>query len=99
MKGTTREEYEEYLEGVRARRLVAAIEYENSKQLRLDQEADVIQRKLAKATEALGAQIARMEKLDELIRGTLIKVETYRSELGFIEEIHEKGLVPDDDEE
>lgn len=99
MNDGTREDYEEFLEGVRARRLVAAIEYANAKQLRLDTEADAVQRKLSKAIESLGRQLERMEKLDEQIQETMIKVETYRQEVGFLGDIREKGLVPEGDED
>lgn len=99
INGTTREEYEAFLDAVRARRLVAAIEYLNAKQLSLDRESDVLQRKLDNAIKKLGGQIDRMTKLDEAIQTTLVQVETYRSELGFLEDIHANGLVPEDAED
>jgi len=99
MTDGTREDYEEFLERVRSRRLVAAIEYQNAKRLSLDKEADVVQRRLAKAIEQLGNALTRMEKLDETVSTLLIKVETYRQEIGFLEDIRDKGLVTEDDEE
>lgn len=98
MRDMTRAEYEAWLEGIRSRRLVAAVEYAQAQKLKLDHESDVLQHKLAREIELFGANIERMEKLDEKIQDQMTKIETYRQELGFIEEIKTKGLDKDEEE-
>lgn len=99
MDDTTREEYEAWLDTVRSRRLLAAVEHAQGVKLRLDREADLAQKRLGQALDQLGKKLLQMEALDEKISELLIKVEGYRQEIGFIEENTARGLMkPEDDD-
>lgn len=82
----TRQEIEEHLEGVRSRRMVAAMEFNEGQTAKLEHESEVIQRRIKQQYELLGKDITRADTLDEKIQERLAKIETLRQELGFVTE-------------
>jgi hypothetical protein len=66
----TREEVEAHLEQVRLRRLAGAMEYHQSKMLRLERESGTLSNKLARNYEALGKALLRIDN-------DIVKVEEY----------------------
>ena len=66
----TREEVEAHLEQVRLRRLAAAMEYHQSKLMRLEREEGTLSNKLARQYDQLGKALLRIDN-------DIIKVEEY----------------------
>ena len=66
----TREEVEAHLEQVRLRRLAGAMEYHQSKLLRLEKESGTLSGKLARNYEQLGKALLRIDN-------DILKVEEY----------------------
>jgi flagellar basal body-associated protein FliL len=66
----TRAEIEAHLEQVRARRMVAALAYQEAKRLKMDHEAEQMKRRLE-------AKVARLEKGLETLDKALARVESY----------------------
>lgn len=85
----TREEIEAHLVQVRARRMVAAIEYANGVNEKLTHESDKIQRRMAKEYEMLGKELVNLEKIEDKVQERLIKLDTLRQELGLVTEMRE----------
>lgn len=78
----TRQEIESHLVQVRARRMVAAIEYANNVNEKLQHESDKIQRRMSKEYEMLGKELVNLEKCEEKVQDRLTKIESLRQELG-----------------
>jgi prefoldin subunit 5 len=66
----TREEVEAHLEQVRTRRLAGAMEYLQSKMMRLEREEGTLSNKLARSYDQLGKALDRIDK-------DIVKVEQY----------------------
>lgn len=94
----TREQIENHLEAVRARRMVAAIEYHQGEQMKLTHESDKIQNKIAKQYEMLGKEIARLESAEQKVLDRLTTLETLRQELGLITDLVELHPVASEQE-
>jgi hypothetical protein len=77
------EEIEEHLMGVRARRMVGAVEYIAGKNMKLSYESVKIQKKVQMEYERLGRAINKLDAADELVQKHLLKIEELKSELGF----------------
>lgn len=80
----TREEIEQHLDQVRARRTLAALEYVAGQNLKLTYEADKVQKKVKIAYERLGRAILRLDQADEQVQKHLIDIEELKQELGFV---------------
>jgi len=95
----TREEIEQHIEEVRARRMVAALEYVAGKNLKLSYEADKIQKKIKMAYERLGRAIQKLDAADELVQRHLVTIEGLRQEFGFlIDQVTVTKDVEEDDD-
>lgn len=90
----TREQIEAHLEQVRARRMVAAIDYHNGINEKLTHESDKIQRRIAKEYEMLGKELENLEKYECKVQDRLTKLETMRQELGLTVDMIELHQVP-----
>jgi hypothetical protein len=77
----TREEVEAHLEQVRLRRLAAAMEYHQSKMLRLERDNSSIENKLIRNYEQLGRALLRIDKDIEKVEGYLNACQMLRTEL------------------
>lgn len=83
----TREQIEAHLEQVRARRMVAAIEYHNGVNTKLSHESEAIQRKMAKEYEMLGKELENLEKYECKVFDRMTKLDSLRQELGMTTEM------------
>lgn len=87
LREKTREEIEAHLDVVRARRMVAAIEYQAGRDAKLAHESDKMQRKVKGAYEMLGKELSALDRALWRVEQRLIQVEGFRQELGVIEDL------------
>ena len=78
----SREEIEAHLEEVRARRMVAAIEYATGVNAKLEYEALKVQKKMSAQYEMLAKEIAALDKALEKMEKRLLTLITLQQELG-----------------
>lgn len=83
---STREEVEDHLEQVRELRLMAALEYQQGKELKLEKELDHNERRLATAYDQLGKAIIRLDREIEKIQEYLDKCEMLHDEVGLVKD-------------
>jgi septation ring formation regulator EzrA len=76
----TREEVEAHLEMVRTRRLAGALEYQQSKMLRLEKDNNNVTNKLIRNYEQLGKALNRLDRELEKIEAYLQQCQMLRSE-------------------
>jgi hypothetical protein len=77
----TREEVEAHLEQVRLRRLAGAIEYQQSKMLKLEKEENTLTNKLIRAYDQLGKALMRIDSDIEKVEQYLNACQMLRTEL------------------
>lgn len=77
----TREEVEQHLEQVRLRRLAAALEFQQSRTLKLEREENELQNRLIRNYEQLGKALVRMDKDLEKAEQYLQACQMLRTEL------------------
>lgn len=80
----TRQEIEQHLDQVRARRTLAALEYVAGQNLKLNYEAERVQKKIQMAYERLGKAIQKLDAADEQVQKHLIDIEELKQEFGFV---------------
>lgn len=80
------EELEERIEVVRARRIVAAMEYVAGQELKLETERDKIHRKLKSHYEMLGKELDRCERAIYAAEQRVAAIEILRQEAGLLED-------------
>lgn len=95
----TREEIENHLSSVRARRMVASIEYHKGVTEKLSHESDKIQARIARQYEMLGKDIANLEKYEQKMLDRLTTIEALRQELGLTTDLIEIHGSPTEQEE
>lgn len=78
----TREQLEQHLETVRAKRMVAAIEYTQGQNAKLERAATVIERRLRAQYDMLAKEIGAVDKACEKMDKRLNTIEALKSELG-----------------
>lgn len=81
----TREEIEAHLELVRARRMVAALAYEEARRLKLDHETEQMKRRLENKVKRLEGALNRLDKALEAVEKYVVEVETFYQEIGLSE--------------
>lgn len=91
----SREELEAHIEEVRARRMVAAIEYMEGKNAKLTHEAEKIQRRIKGQYDMLGKEIMRLDSLLEKVEARMVVIESMKQEIGVISDMM---LVTDTEE-
>ena len=77
----TREEVEAHLEVVRARRIAAALEYTQSRLIRLEEEDNALGNRLMRNYEQLGKALTRLDREIEKIELYLRNCEMLKSEM------------------
>lgn len=82
----TTEELEQRLETIRARRIVAAMEYAAGQDLKLEYEADKIRRKLKGHYEMLGKELERCDRAIFALENRVAAIEQLKQEAGLIED-------------
>lgn len=78
-------ELEQHIEAVRARRIVAVMEYVAGQQLKLEAEVDKIHRKLKAHYEMLGKELERCDRVLYALEQRVAAIEMLRQEAGLIE--------------
>jgi septation ring formation regulator EzrA len=80
----TREEVEAHLEQVRLRRIAGALEYQQSKMLRLEKDSNSVTNKLIRNYEQLGKSLERLDKELDKVESYLQSCQMLRSEADLI---------------
>lgn len=78
-------ELEQHIEAVRARRIVAVMEYVAGQQLKLEAEVDKVHRKLKAHYEMLGKELERCDRVLYALEQRVAAIEMLRQEAGLIE--------------
>jgi hypothetical protein len=81
----TTEELEQRIQAVRARRIVAAMEYVAGQELKLEHEKDKIHRKLKGHYEMLGKELDRCDRALFALENRVAAIEMLRQEAGLLE--------------
>ena len=80
------EELERRLEHARARRIVAALEYQAGQELKLETERDKVHRKLKGHYEMLGKELERCDRAIFALENRVAAIEMLRQEAGLMED-------------
>jgi hypothetical protein len=80
----TRAQVEAHLDEVRARRIAAALEYQQSKMTKLETEGNMLEVKLYRYYQQLGRSIERLDREIEKVEAYLTTCEVIRGELGLV---------------
>lgn len=83
----TRAEIEAHLEGVRARRMVAAQAYQEAKRLKMDHEVEQMKRKLEVRVQRLEKGLEVLDKAIARVEGIMVEIETFYQEIGLSEDM------------
>jgi uncharacterized membrane-anchored protein YjiN (DUF445 family) len=86
-----RDDIEQWREAVRARRMLAAIEYQSGQNAKLEQLVTTIARRLKQQYVMLGKEIVRSARLDEALSKRLTTIETLKQEMGLAQEMIDIG--------
>jgi hypothetical protein len=90
----TREQIEQHVAQVQARRMVAAIEYHTGKDAKLSHESDKLEKRLQHKYEMLGKEILALEKAEGKVLDRLAELEHLKNELGLVNDMRELHQVP-----
>jgi precorrin-3B methylase len=82
----TTEELEMRLQTIRARRVVAAMEYVAGQNLKLEAEKDKLHRKLKSHYEMLGKELDRCDRAIYALENRVAAIEMLRQEVGLMED-------------
>lgn len=83
----SRQEIEDHVAAVQARRMVAAIEYHKGITDKIDAESDKIFRKLKQQYEMLGKELERLDKADEAIQKRMQAIAILQQEAGVLSDM------------
>lgn len=86
IRDCTREQVEAHIEQVRNRRMLAAIEFHNTKNMKLSQAGGKIQDRLDKQLDMLEKEIGNLERAEIKVTDRLNTIEALKQELGVIAE-------------
>lgn len=89
----SREELEAHIEAVRARRLSAAIEYQQGVDTKYRHEQDKLQRKLNGEYKMLGRELEQFDRIDGKLQYRLQRIEQLKHEVGLIEDLETGELT------
>lgn len=81
----SREEYENRLEGIRARRMVAAVAFYEGKNAKLQHASGIMKVKLEKQLDGLEKDLLQLDKLIERAEGRIARIEGYENDMGLME--------------
>jgi DNA repair ATPase RecN len=82
IKEATREELEEHLDQIRARRLVAAVEYYNNRNEKLANKNSVLGRKIAQNMDRLEKEMETLDRALVKVEERLEAIDILRQEMG-----------------
>lgn len=82
----TEEELEQRIESVRARRIVAVMEYIEGQQLKHEEELDKAERKMVAHYEMLGKELERLDRAIETCERRVQQITILKNEVGVIED-------------
>lgn len=91
----TRDQIEAHVDAVRARRMVAVVEYHNGVNAKLHHESLKLQHKIAKQYEMLGKEIDRLEAAEEKVLARLETLEALRQQTELIGDMQSGPLKED----
>ncbi|HEY6020879.1 MAG TPA: hypothetical protein VIY48_13560 [Candidatus Paceibacterota bacterium] len=94
----TRAEIEAHLDAVRARRMVAAIEYHQGAANKLQHESDKINAKIARQYEMLRKELLAMEKAELKVQDRLELMDHMLNEVGLVNDMIRANPVVKDSE-
>lgn len=83
----TREQIEAHVEEVRARRMVAVIEFNAGKQAKLENELNSVNRKLIQQYTMLGKEIEQLDRLDAKLSKRLETIAALQQEGGVVSDM------------
>lgn len=86
IRDCTREEVEAHIEQIRTKRMLAAIEFHNTKNMKLSQAGGRIQDRLDKQLDMLEKEINNLERAENKVSDRLNTIEALKQELGSIVE-------------
>jgi hypothetical protein len=86
LEDLTTEQLEQRLEGIRARRIVAAMEYIEGQHLKWEAETDKIRRKLMGHYEMLAKELERCERAISVCEQRVAAIEMLKQEAGVLED-------------
>lgn len=95
----TREQIEEHLNQVRARRMVGAMEYHQGKTAKLSHESDKIQARIARQYELLLKELVALEKAEDKLEDRLAGLEHLKNELGLTTDLIQMHVTNSESEE
>lgn len=82
----TTEELEQRLESIRARRIVAALEYAAGQTLKIEHEKDKVSRKLKGHYEMLGKELDRCDRAIFALENRVMAIEQLKQEIGLLDD-------------
>lgn len=85
----SRKQIEDHLDGVRSRRMVAAIEYNTGQQLKMERQAESVKRRVEQQYDMLQKEILRLDSLIERIEERMVKLNGLQQEFDLLEELRE----------
>lgn len=95
----TREQIEQHIREVQARRMVAAIEYHSGKDSKLKGESQKLQNRIDFKYEMLRKELAAFDKAHEKLENRLAELEHLKNELGLVDDLRELHQVPTEKED
>lgn len=95
----TREEIEAYLEHVRAKRMVAAVEFYTNKNEKIGHEADKVGRQMLRQKEMLGKELQRLDSALAKVEYRMQTIEAMQQTIGNLTEQMTVNTVGEDEED
>lgn len=97
INSVSREEFEAHLDEVRARRIVAALELQANREMRLDAISEKLRRQINNQNEMLEKEILRLDTALENVELRLMKIGQLKSDAEQIAEQYDTEDDEDDD--
>lgn len=96
-----REGLEQWLEGARAKRMAASVEYHDNLNAKIAHETDKIQRRFMAQVEMLAKEIGALERAEAKVESRLENIHALKQELGILTDsvVDTTGVDPTVEEE
>ena len=78
------EELEKHLEIMRNKRVITAVQYQQSRNIKLNAEANKLEAQLQKQVDLLGKDLLRLDASYDKCKERLAKINMLKNELGFV---------------
>lgn len=95
----TKDQIEDHIAAVRARRMVHVVEYQMGVQTKLEHESDKIQARIAREYEKLKKRLEKQEEAEDKVIESITVLEALRQELGLTVDMIELHQVPTERED